>query len=171
MNDIGGHKDRTMLDLPTSRVPAVEALFIGPVPRKPLHEVDQVICVAGHGLEGDRKFRREGLPPGKNGPDREVTLIEAEAIEAVNRDCNVELHPIETRRNVLTRGVALNHLVGKRFRVGEVVLEGLRLCEPCEHLESLTRSGVRESLLHRGGLRAQVREGGSIRVGDPISPI
>ena len=63
------------------------------------------------------------------------------------------------------------HLVGKRFRVGEVVLEGLRLCEPCEHLGSLTRPGVREALLHRGGLRAQVLEGGLIKVGDPISPI
>jgi MOSC domain-containing protein YiiM len=139
--------------------------------KKSLYEVDQVVCVVGHGLEGDRKFRREGLPPGKNGPDREVTLIEAEAIEAVNRDCDTKLRPVETRRNVLTRGVALNHLVGKRFRVGEAVLEGLRLCEPCEHLESLTRPGVREALLHRGGLRAQVVEGGSIKVGDPISLI
>jgi MOSC domain-containing protein YiiM len=139
--------------------------------KKPLHEVDQVVCVVGHGLEGDRKFRREGLPPDKNGPDREVTLIEAEAIEAVNRDCDIELRPVETRRNVLTRGVALNHLVGKRFRVGEVILEGLRLCEPCEHLESLTRPGLREALMHRGGLRAQVLEGGSIKVGDPIRPI
>jgi MOSC domain-containing protein YiiM len=160
-----------MSNSPTRSGPAVEALFIGPVVKKPLHEVDQVVCVVGHGLEGDRKFRREGLPPRKNGPDREVTLIEAEAIEAVNRDCDIELRPVETRRNVLTRGVALNHLVGKRFRVGEVILEGLRLCEPCEHLESLTRPGVREALLHRGGLRAQVLEGGSIKVGDPISPI
>jgi MOSC domain-containing protein YiiM len=160
-----------MSNSPTRSGPAVEALFIGPVVKKPLHEVDLVVCVVGHGLEGDRKFRREGLPPRKNGPDREVTLIEAEAIEAVNRDCDIELRPLETRRNVLTRGVALNHLVGKRFRVGEVILEGLRLCEPCEYLESLTRPGVREALLHRGGLRAQVLEGGSIKVGDPISPM
>ena len=160
-----------MSSSPTSSKPAVEALFTGPVLKQPLHEVDQVVCVVGHGLEGDRKFRREGLPPSKNGPDREVTLIEAEAIEAVNRDCDIELRPVETRRNVLTRGVALNHLVGRRFRVGDVLLEGLRLCEPCEHLESLTRPGVREALLHRGGLRAQVLEGGLIKVGDAISPI
>jgi MOSC domain-containing protein YiiM len=164
-------RTETMPSSPASSGPCVEALFTGAVVTKPLHEVNQVVCVAGHGLEGDRKSRREGLPARKNGPDREVTLIEAEAIEAVNRDCDVQLRPVEARRNVLTRGVALNHLVGKRFRVGEVILEGLRLCEPCDHLESLTRPGVREALLHRGGLRAQVLEGGLIKVGDPISPI
>jgi MOSC domain-containing protein YiiM len=151
--------------------PSVVALFIGPTLEQPLHAVDQVVSVAGHGLEGDRKFRREGLPPRKNGPDREITLIEAEAIEAVNRDYGIELLPIETRRNVITRGVALNHLVGKPFRIGEAVLHGLRLCEPCTHLESLTRPGVREALVHRGGLRAQVLQGGVIRVGDPIGPV
>ena len=82
------------------------ALFIGAKISKPLEPVDQVIAVAGHGLEGDRKYRREGLPADKNGPDRELTLIEAEAIEAVNRDYDVD-RPIETSRNVLTRGVAL----------------------------------------------------------------
>jgi MOSC domain-containing protein YiiM len=147
------------------------ALFIGPTPNQPLYAVDQVASVAEHGLEGDRKFRLPGLPESKNGPDREVTLIESEAIEAVSRDYGVELSPIETRRNVVTRGVALNHLVGKRFRVGEALLQGIRLCEPCSHLESLTRRGVREALVHRGGLRAQVLEGGVIRVGDPIRPV
>jgi MOSC domain-containing protein YiiM len=147
----------------------VEALFIGPAPQLAMQAVERVLAVAGHGLEGDRKFRREGRPPAKNGPDREVTLIESEAIEAVNRDCGMTLAPIETRRNIVTRGVALNHLVGRRFRVGTVLLDGLRLCEPCDHLESLlSRPGVRESLLHRGGLRAQIVEGGEIRVGDVI---
>ncbi len=157
--------------MPDPSGPSVVALFIGLTPEQPLHAVDQVASVAGHGLEGDRKFRRPGLPERKNGPDREVTLIESEAIEAVNRDYGVELSPIEARRNVVTRGVALNHLVGKRFRVGEALLQGIRLCEPCSHLESLTRRGVREALVHRGGLRAQVLEGGMIRVGDPIRPV
>lgn len=154
-----------------SSTPSVQALFIGPTAKQPLQPVDQVVAVAGHGLEGDRKYRREGKPPSKNGPDREITLIEAEAIEAVSRDYNVELSPIETRRNVVTRGIALNHLVGKQFRVGAVVLRGIRFCEPCEHLESLTRVGVRAALVHRGGLRAQILEGGAIRIGDPIDPI
>jgi MOSC domain-containing protein YiiM len=150
---------------------SVAALFIGPAPEQPLHAVDQVVSVAGHGLEGDRKFRRDGMPERKNGPDREVTLIEAEAIEAVNRDYGVELSPIETRRNIITRGVGLNHLVGERFRIGEALLQGIRLCEPCSHLEALTRRGVRKALVHRGGLRAQVLEGGVIRIGDPIRPV
>ena len=77
--------------------PSVVALFIGPTPEQPLHAVDQVVSVAGHGLEGDRKFRREGVPDRKNGPDREVTLIEAEAIEAVSRDYAVELSPVESQ--------------------------------------------------------------------------
>ncbi len=152
-------------------VPSVEALFIGARVSEPLQPVEQVAAVAGHGLEGDRKYRRAGLPPNKNGPDREVTLIEAEAIEAVSRDYGVAIEPIETRRNVVTRGIALNHLVGKRFRVGEVVLQGIRLCEPCDHLESLTRPGMRAALVHRGGLRAQILEGGEIRVGDAIQQI
>lgn len=154
-----------------SLTPAVQALFIGSTPKQPLFGVDQVVAVAGHGLEGDRKFRREGLPAGKNGPDRELTLIEAEAIEAVNRDESVALAAVETRRNVVTRGIALNHLVGKRFRIGAVLLQGVRLCEPCDHLESLTRPGVREALVHRGGLRAQILQGGVIRVGDLIAPV
>ena len=155
---------------PTSN-PSVQALFIGPTARQPLQPVDQVVAIAGHGLEGDRKYRRAGKPPSKNGPDREITLIEAEAIEAVSRDYDVELSPLETRRNVVTRGIALNHLVGKQFRVGAVVLRGIRLCEPCDHLESLTRVGVRAALVHRGGLRRQILDGGAIRIGDPIEPI
>lgn len=106
----------------------------------------------------------------KDTPDREITLIESEAVEAVNRDYPLRIEPIETRRNILTRGVALNHLVGREFTIGKVRLRSLRLCEPCGHLESLTRKGVMRALLHRGGLRAQIVESGTIRVGDVISP-
>ena len=109
------------------------------------------------------------MPASKRSPDREITLIEAEAIEAVPREYGVELSPAEARRNIVTRGVALNHLVGREFRVGNVVLRGIRLCEPCEHLERLTRPGVLEALVHRGGLRAQIVSGGTIQVGDSIS--
>jgi MOSC domain-containing protein YiiM len=147
---------------------SVAGLFIGPDAGAPLTSVEQVLAVAGRGLKGDRKFFGPATPPAKTGPDRELTLIEAEAIEAVNRDEGIELTPIEARRSVLTRGVALNHLVGQTFRVGPVVLRGIRLCEPCGHLESLTRKGTRKALVHRGGLRAQILEGGVIRVGDPI---
>jgi MOSC domain-containing protein YiiM len=81
------------------------------------------------------------------------------------------LEPTQTRRNIVTRGVPLNHLVGRQFRVGrDVVLQGVRLCEPCDYLESLTLSGVRGGLIHRGGLRADIISGGTIRVGNRVTP-
>jgi MOSC domain-containing protein YiiM len=149
----------------------VVGLVVGAVEGEPLQAVEQVRAVAGQGIEGDRKFRHAGMPTDKDSPSRELTLIESEAVEAARRDYKTELEPIEARRNVVTRGVALNHLVGRRFRVGEVLLQGIRLCEPCGHLESLTRKGLLKSLIHRGGLRAQILEGGAIRLGDPIVPL
>ena len=87
------------------------------------------------------------------------------------RDNEMQIAPGDARRNVVTRGVALNHLVGREFRVGGVRLRGVRLCEPCSHLEGLTRPGVLDGLVHRGGLRAQILTEGEIRVGDPIEPL
>lgn len=126
---------------------------------------------AGRGLEGDRYCRGEGTFSLPAGPDREVTLIEAEALEALTRECKLEVSAAEARRNLLTRGVPLNHLVGKEFRVGAVVLRGLRLCEPCGHLEKLTVQGVQNGLCHRGGLRAQIVAGGQLHQGDVIEPV
>ena len=80
------------------------------------------------------------------------------------------LEPGEARRNLVTRGVPLNHLVGREFRIGDVLLRGLRLCEPCEHLEALTVQGIKNALCHRGGLRAQIIQGGIMRTGDSIGP-
>ena len=142
---------------------AVEAIYIAGRKGEPMTSVVVATARAGLGVEGDRTFR-----PGGNEPDREITLIEVEAIEALIRDEAVPFVPGESRRNVVTRGVALNHLVGREFAVGPVRLRGIRLCEPCDHLEKLTRTGVKKGLLHRGGLRAQILEGGPIRVGDPV---
>jgi MOSC domain-containing protein YiiM len=124
--------------------------------------------VPGKGLEGDRYFNKAGTFSAQHQPHREVTLIEIEALEALRRDHGIELNPGESRRNVVTRGVPLNHLVGHEFRVGEVALRGLLLCEPCSHLAQLTQPGVLPALVHRGGLRAQVVSGGMIRVGDAV---
>ena len=146
----------------------VVAIYVTAQAGAPMVAVPEAHAVAGRGLEGDRKFRRDDLPTQKTGPDRELTLIESEAIEAVVRDEDVTLHPSESRRNVVTRGVALNHLVGREFRVGDVRLRGIRLCEPCSHLEKLTRPGVMRGLIHRGGLRAQILTDGVIRVGEPV---
>ncbi len=137
---------------------------------KPPEAVAEARAIAGRGLEGDRYFKKVGTYSNHPGSGREVTLIEAEAIEALEREAKIALPPGVSRRNIMTRGVPLNHLVGVRFQVGEVVLEGTRLCEPCMHLEGLTHEGVRAGLMHRGGLRTVIVSGGTIRVGDIVRP-
>lgn len=133
-----------------------------------MKSLDEVRAWPGRGLEGDRYFLRAGTYSAKDGADREITLIETEALEALLRDYGVDLLPSETRRNVATRGVPLNHLVGRVFRVGEATARGLRLCEPCSHMERLSGKRIRAGLVHRGGLRAQILTEGRIRVGDDV---
>ena len=143
----------------------LEAIFIGELKNKPMQSVESAQLIAGGGIVGDRKNQTNAKRPE---PSSEVTLIEAEAIEAANRDYELQFEAIQSRRNLLTRGVALNHLVGREFRVGHLRLRGILLCEPCGHLEQLTVAGIRKALIHRGGLRAQVISGGTIAVGDSI---
>jgi len=134
-----------------------------------LQAVDRIEAVSGRGLTGDRYFLKEGTFSSKDGPDREVTLIETEALEGLAREYKITLQPAQARRNLLTRGVPLNHLVGRAFNIGTVVLRGIRLCEPCGHVEALTCKGVKTGLVHRGGLRAQVVTGGMLEVGAAIT--
>src|SRR5437763_12543525 len=148
----------------------IEGIYVASEARQPLVEVAAVRAVRGRGLEGDRYFLQVGTYSNHPGNGREVTLIEAETLEALQRELGVDLAPAGSRRNVVTRGVPLNHLVGRRFRVGEVLLEGIRLCEPCAHLGALTEKGVVPGLVHRGGLRTVIVEAGTIRVRDPILP-
>jgi MOSC domain-containing protein YiiM len=133
-----------------------------------LRSVERVEVEAGRGLVGDRFHRQAGEHPEKHVPDREVTLIEIEALEALARESGIEMSPLESRRNLATRGVALNHLVGREFRVGGVLLYGTGLCEPCRHLEKMTGKNVRAGLVHRGGLCARIISGGAISTGDSI---
>jgi len=149
----------------------VEAIHTAPEAEAPMEPRESVRAVAGKGLAGDRYFEGEGTFSGAAGGGNELTLTEAEAIEAVAREAGIELKFGDHRRNLTTRDAALNHLVGERFRVGEVVCEGVRLCEPCGHLERLTADGVEAALTHRGGLRADIVDGGTIRVGDGIEPL
>src|SRR5262245_5568264 len=144
-------------------------IFIGDRKREQLQSVEQVEAVPGRGLTGDRYFKQEGTFS-KPEADREVTLIESEALAALARECEITLKPGQARRNLVTEGVPLNHLVGREFTVGSIRLRGLRLCEPCKHLESLTVTGVLNGLIHRGGLRAQILHGGLLRSGDAIRP-
>ncbi|MGA9801034.1 MAG: MOSC domain-containing protein [Terriglobales bacterium] len=146
----------------------IESIYIAPAATAPTRAVQEVLAIPGVGLEGDRYALRQGTFF-KPEPDFELTLIEAEAIEALKREYNVELAPGEARRNLVTRGVALNHLVGRDFQIGEVKIHGIRLCEPCDHLQRLTGRQVIKGLRHRGGLRAQILSQGSIRVGDSLS--
>jgi MOSC domain-containing protein YiiM len=148
----------------------VAGIFLGPVATKPMQAVTEVRAVAGRGLEGDRYFERTGTYSDTPGSGREVTLIESEAVASAGRDDGLDLAPGDARRNIVTAGVPLNHLVGREFLVGEVRLRGMRLCEPCAHLARLTRRPVVKSLTHRGGLRAEIVAGGTIREGDPIRP-
>jgi MOSC domain-containing protein YiiM len=135
----------------------VEAIHLGEERVPELRAVEAVVAVAGKGLEGDRHFHDEGAPAGQA-----ITLVEAEVVE------DAGLAPGETRRQVTVRGVRLNDLVGKRFRVGEVECVGVELCEPCSHLESMTRPGIMKELVHRAGINADVVVGGTIRIGDAV---
>jgi MOSC domain-containing protein YiiM len=142
------------------------AIYIHGPKGEDLRSVEAAALQAERGIDGDRYCRK-----GDNGkPDQEITLIESEAIEAIARECEIRVDPRKARRNLLTRGVPLNHLVGREFTVGEAVLRGIRLCEPCDHLESLTVKGIKDGLHHRAGLRAQILVGGTLRVGDKVCP-
>ena len=142
----------------------VEGIFIGPEETLPA-PVERVRAVAGSGLEGNRYFYDEA-PPG-----RALTLIQAEALEGMLQDTGIELSAAESRRNVLTSGIDLNALVGKRFRVGDVECEGVELCEPCSHLASLTHRDVLRGMVHRAGLNAEILTDGEIAVGDSVAEI
>jgi MOSC domain-containing protein YiiM len=148
----------------------VESIHIASAAEGPPQSIAQAMAVPGAGLDGDRYALKLGTFY-KPAPDHELTLIEAEAIEALRRDYQVEIAAGDTRRNIVTRNVPLNHLVGTEFAIGEVRIRGIRLCEPCDHLQKVTGKQLIKGLLHRGGLRAQILTQGTIRVGDAIAAI
>jgi hypothetical protein len=133
----------------------VEAINIGP--SEALEPVGSVTAVTGKGLVGDRHFSDHPEP------GNALTLIEAEVLE------DVGLTGAQSRRQVVVRGVRLTDLIGKRFRVGDVECLGVEICEPCLHLQRMTRPGIIKDLIHRGGLNADILSGGTISVGDPVS--
>jgi MOSC domain-containing protein YiiM len=135
----------------------VEGIHIAPEFEQ-LPEPVEAVEVTADGVLGDRYFGR-----------RNLTLIEAEALEGLLEETGIQLSAAESRRQVLTRGVRLNDLVGKRFRVGKVECVGEEWCEPCNHLQSLTQPGVMRGLVHRAGLRADIVRGGRVAVGDEVA--
>ncbi len=145
----------------------VEAIFLTAAHGKLPAPVERVRAGAGCGLEGNRYYWDDGAAP----PGRAVTLIASEAVEAVANEGDVSIEPAATRRNVLTRGIDVNALVGKRFRIGSVECEGVELCEPCQTLEAMTQPGVIKAFVHRGGLNADILTDGEISVGDAVTVV
>jgi MOSC domain-containing protein YiiM len=142
----------------------VEAIFIAAERGELPHPVEMVLAIAGKGLEGNRYF-----DTGK--PAQELTLIAAEEIELAAAEHGIHADPAATGRNVLTRGVDLNALVGKRFRVGALECRGIELCEPCKTFESRTAPGAIKAFVHRAGLNAEILVGGELRPGDGVTPL
>jgi MOSC domain-containing protein YiiM len=142
----------------------VEGIYITTAHGELPASIDRVAVHAGKGLEGNRYFFPDGDAPS----GRAITLIAAEGLEAFEQETGIPLSAAESRRNVLVRDVDVNALVGKRFRVGDVECEGVELCEPCAHLEGMTRPGVIKGMVHRAGLNADVLTDGEIAVGDAV---
>ena len=135
-----------------------------------MRAVPEVLAVIDRGLEGDRYFEGRGSFSRWPGEGRAITLIEAEAVEAILMEHGVDLRDGRSRRNIVTRGGSLAELNGRKFRIGGALLWGARECAPCRHLERLVDAGLMEAMRGRGGLRANIWEGGTIRVGDVITP-
>jgi MOSC domain-containing protein YiiM len=133
-----------------------------------MEELQEASLIEGVGIEGDRYATGKGYYSDR--PDiREVTLIDEETLIALKRDHDIELSPAEHRRNLTTRNVPLNHLVGRRFKVGDTVLEGGRLNVPCKYLQTLLDKKVFVPLLNRSGLNCRIIKGGKIFCGDLVT--
>jgi len=141
---------------------SVEHIFIAADEGGPIESKREVRAVADFGLEGDRNAKA-GASPGS-----QLTLIEGEVIDAWNAQGGPPLAPQDPRRNLVTRGVRLNELVGRRFRMGDIEAEGVRLCEPCATFQARTHPGIARFFTHKGGLRARLVRGGTLRVGDQL---
>lgn len=148
----------------------VVEILISKSPTSPMEQRASARAVPGRGLEGDRYFAGVGtFSPTPHKPDFELTLIESEAVESFARESGLPFTTASARRNIVTRGIALNDLVGVEFLLGDVRIRGVRLCEPCSYLAKTTFPDVLRGLVHRGGLRAQILTEGTLRVGDAIT--
>jgi MOSC domain-containing protein YiiM len=141
----------------------VVGIFIAPGEGAPIVSLERVQAVAGRGLAGDRYYLRDGATPAQ-----EITLIEAESLEAAGRDQGLDLAPGEHRRNIVTSGVELETLLGTRFMVGAAEVEAIRQNPPCRYLQDLTGKSVLEGLRDGGGIRGRIVTTGEISLGDRI---
>ncbi|HUQ77992.1 MAG TPA: MOSC domain-containing protein [Patescibacteria group bacterium] len=149
----------------------IEAIHLAALAGGPMESVARVRAIAGIGLEGDRYATASGHYSADAKDDRQVTLIGAEEIDGLAHGNGIVLGPGDTRRNITTRGIQLNDLVGRRFRIGSVECQATRLCEPCQYLADLLAKPVLAPLVHRAGLRAIILSGGEIALGDEVIAI
>jgi hypothetical protein len=160
----------------------VEAIAVAEQATAPMRQVERARALAGRGLDGDRYAAKAGtfspswpvrlLAKGTaKARGYDLTLIAAEVLDELVLPSGGHIEYVEARRNIVTRGLDLNALVGRRFRIGDVECLGQRLCEPCSHLERLTTKGMLRGLIHRGGLRADVLTDGQISTGAVIETI
>lgn len=149
----------------------VQSIHRAPAGSAPMEELVEATLVAGEGIAGDRYATGTGHYSGRPHVDRQVTLIEAEVLNALQRDHDVVLRPDEHRRNVTTSGVPVGHLVGTYFSLGSCVLYGGRLNVPCAYLDGLVGKPVFRPLVHRSGLNARILVGGIVRPGDSVLPV
>lgn len=146
-------------------------LLISKDPKSTMLNVNQIILEAGKGIFGDRYYNQEGTfsNKGEIQPDRDVTLIEIEKIDALNKEHNLNITAEDLRRNIVVSNCDLNSLVDKEFQIGEVVLKGLRLCEPCKYLsDKLNNEEVLSQMIHKAGLRAQIIKSGSVDLNSQV---
>ncbi|MGH2754089.1 MAG: MOSC domain-containing protein [Actinomycetota bacterium] len=144
-------------------------IFTGPEERGPVLSRSSVTAVAGAGLEGDRYFQGD-VPLEERDPTLEITLITIEGIRAAAEASGIDITPADTRRNLITEGIELTSLLGTKFWVGEVQIEGLQDNPPCAYLQRMVGKKLLKPLMGRGGIRGRIVTGGTIKPGDPIVP-
>ncbi len=145
----------------------VIGIYVAPRRGEPTVRLEEAHLIPGMGIEGDRYFQIPGTADPINRTGRELTLIETEAIDEMIQE-GIQITAAGTKRNLVTKGISLNNLVGKIFNVGQIQLRGIRLCEPCDYLANRTDPRVKQSMTHRGGLRADILTEGVIHINDLI---
>ncbi|MGH2357863.1 MAG: MOSC domain-containing protein [Candidatus Limnocylindria bacterium] len=149
----------------------VESIHIADENGGPMRPLTRARVRAGVGIEGDRYAIGAGQWSDHPGGDRDLTLVEAEVIDSLAAEHGISLAPGETRRNVTTRGVRLDDLVGREFTIGDVRCQGQRRCEPCAYLQDIVGKPLLKPMTHRGGLRALILTDGEFGVGDAVTPL
>lgn len=146
----------------------VDRICIASVAREPIRQSNEALALVGLGLDADRYAAGIGSFSRWPGAGRAVSLIEGEALDVIFEETGIDLRPSAARRNIVTRGIRLEQLIDKVFRIGGAVFRGDRQCLPCRHVERLTVAGAFDALRDSGGLRADVLESGLIRINDEI---